>query len=59
MKLLTSEQQEDLQKLFVEIEKELDSNPGLQSSINYWLIELKPKRVRRKSEVTLDSTTTS
>jgi len=59
MKLLTNEQQTDLQKVFEEL---LTMNlivaggsRELPNQIAYWAIELKPKRVRRVVRVSGDS----
>ena len=54
MKLLSSEQQEELLEVLNKLKKEI--NPTILGSellaqLSYWVIELKPKRVRRKKDV--------
>lgn len=44
MKLLNNEQQEDLRNLLDSLNS---SDLELQSQIQFWRIELKPKRIRR------------
>lgn len=48
MKNLTTEQQEELQQLFLILdESNLPLTLQTKAQIGYWRIELKPKRVRR------------
>lgn len=48
MKVLTTEQQVELQALMTELSGTVN-DINLQGQINYWTLELKPKRVRRKA----------
>lgn len=49
MKTLQSEQQVELREL---LEKVSEQDAETQSQINYWIIELKPKRIRKIKEST-------
>ena len=57
MKTLSTEQQIELQKLIEEtinLYQGLMTSPAdleLKAQLNYWAIELKPKRVRRREKV--------
>lgn len=52
MKTLTTEQQEDLLKFFLELQQsDVMPNPDYAGPINYWCIELKPKRARNKEKI--------
>lgn len=46
MKVLTTEQQTDLRNLLGEL-AEHQVPIGLANTLNYWIIELKPKRIRK------------
>ncbi len=50
MKNLSTEQQADLQKLITDIGEMFPDTlgPEILAQVNYWAIELKPKRIRKK-----------
>jgi len=55
MKTLSTEQQNDLRSLLEDINAALGTDlsglppVGLNAGIKYWIMELKPKRVRKKA----------
>lgn len=57
MKVLTTEAQQDLQELLdaLATAENLGTSIEQHANLAYWAIELKPKRVRRKSEIALSS----
>lgn len=59
MKLLTTEQQNELQSLMISLSHCGILDVPLLNQINYWNIELKPKRARRKTETVVDTTVTT
>jgi len=48
MKTLKTEQQEELKQLLEQL-VDVVSDPELKNVINYWAVELKPKRIRKKA----------
>lgn len=58
MKVLSTEQQTELQSLLEELSQHQVSI-GLASTLNYWRIELRPKRIRKKLEITNSGLTIS
>lgn len=50
MKTLSTEQQTELQALLEEVAGNFHDHGTLGAGLRYWALELKPKRVRRKTE---------
>lgn len=55
MKTLSTESQIELQELLTKILQDVSLDSETSAQLNYWAIELKPKRVRKKN--ILESTT--
>jgi len=52
MKVLSTEQQTDLRELLVRLTEDgYQADLGDMAQLEYWAIELKPKRVRKKKEI--------
>jgi len=52
MKLLSTEQQNDLREL---LEKVGSNNIETEAELQFWRIELKPKRIRKKKEESVET----
>lgn len=57
MKVLTSEAQAELQQLLTQLTGSQSLDHEVNAQVNYWAIELKPKRIRKKKYLGLDLNT--